>query len=470
MSNIIVIGIAGGSGSGKTTLMKNLIARFQDDVTVLSHDNYYRPYEELSIEERKKRMEEVIGSLQEDLLGTSEQLSTSQMNILNDFYGMVDSLSSENSEAMLDTFDKLQSGMKDSFDKANTWWDNAISNALGATDKIKQANDTLFKELQAPLDTYNANINNASISAGNAIDQITKKVNDITNATNGLADSFKAVNTSIQAMLDLLQGSEQTLNDFKAKYAELVNQNSEYIPQLENLRAQLNEKNKETAQGGKGTTTSTSSNSSNGKGNSDGKNDNNNFGGSGYSRDELMKGIAFAIFNHEWDSGWGDDPQRRDKLIKAYGEDFADDVQNYINIHWHDDSVFYPDFERSKKFWSTTLVGYDTGGYTGEWSGGSGKLALLHSKEIVLNTSDTQNILKAVESVRAMTAAMKGATLAEAVGSISSIGKSIETANSKVDQNVNITAEFPNATSADEIREAILGLNNQVLHYTHRKA
>lgn len=54
MSNIIVIGIAGGSGSGKTTLMKNLINRFQDDVTVLSHDNYYRPYEEMSIEERRK--------------------------------------------------------------------------------------------------------------------------------------------------------------------------------------------------------------------------------------------------------------------------------------------------------------------------------------------------------------------------------------------------------------------------------
>lgn len=54
MSKIIVIGIAGGSGSGKTTLMNNLIKRFQDDVTVLSHDNYYRPYEELSIEERKK--------------------------------------------------------------------------------------------------------------------------------------------------------------------------------------------------------------------------------------------------------------------------------------------------------------------------------------------------------------------------------------------------------------------------------
>lgn len=53
MANIIVIGIAGGSGSGKTTLMKNLIARFGDDVTVLSHDNYYRPFEELSMEDRK---------------------------------------------------------------------------------------------------------------------------------------------------------------------------------------------------------------------------------------------------------------------------------------------------------------------------------------------------------------------------------------------------------------------------------
>ena len=54
MPNIIVLGIAGGSGSGKTTLTKNLIERFRDDITVLSHDNYYRPYDEIPIEERKK--------------------------------------------------------------------------------------------------------------------------------------------------------------------------------------------------------------------------------------------------------------------------------------------------------------------------------------------------------------------------------------------------------------------------------
>ncbi len=51
-NDILVIGIAGGTGSGKTTLMKNLIARFGDVVTVLSHDNYYRRHDELTYEQR----------------------------------------------------------------------------------------------------------------------------------------------------------------------------------------------------------------------------------------------------------------------------------------------------------------------------------------------------------------------------------------------------------------------------------
>ena len=50
--NILVIGIAGGTGSGKTTLMNNLIGTYGDQVTVLSHDNYYRRRDELTYEQR----------------------------------------------------------------------------------------------------------------------------------------------------------------------------------------------------------------------------------------------------------------------------------------------------------------------------------------------------------------------------------------------------------------------------------
>ena len=52
MEKILVIGIAGGSGSGKTTLMKRLVEQFGDDVTVVSHDNYYRRHDELTYEQR----------------------------------------------------------------------------------------------------------------------------------------------------------------------------------------------------------------------------------------------------------------------------------------------------------------------------------------------------------------------------------------------------------------------------------
>lgn len=52
--NILVIGIAGGSGSGKTTLMKNIMKRFNDNIAVLSHDNYYRAHDELPYEQRSK--------------------------------------------------------------------------------------------------------------------------------------------------------------------------------------------------------------------------------------------------------------------------------------------------------------------------------------------------------------------------------------------------------------------------------
>ena len=52
MKDILVIGIAGGSGSGKTTLMKNLIEKFSGNITVISHDNYYKRLDDMTYEQR----------------------------------------------------------------------------------------------------------------------------------------------------------------------------------------------------------------------------------------------------------------------------------------------------------------------------------------------------------------------------------------------------------------------------------
>ena len=68
MDKILVIGIAGGSGSGKTTLMKRLVEQFGDDVTVVSHDNYYRRHDELTYEERCLINYDEPASLETDLM------------------------------------------------------------------------------------------------------------------------------------------------------------------------------------------------------------------------------------------------------------------------------------------------------------------------------------------------------------------------------------------------------------------
>ena len=67
-NNILVIGIAGGTGSGKTTLMNNLIQRYGDAVTVLSHDNYYKRHDELPLEQREKLNYDEPDALETDLM------------------------------------------------------------------------------------------------------------------------------------------------------------------------------------------------------------------------------------------------------------------------------------------------------------------------------------------------------------------------------------------------------------------
>ena len=68
MNDILVIGIAGGTGSGKTTLMDNLVKRFGDDVTVLSHDNYYRRRDDMTLEERSRVNYDEPAALETDLM------------------------------------------------------------------------------------------------------------------------------------------------------------------------------------------------------------------------------------------------------------------------------------------------------------------------------------------------------------------------------------------------------------------
>lgn len=129
--------------------------------------------------------------------------------------------------------------------------------------------------------------------------------------------------------------------------------------------------------------------------------------------------------------------------------------------------------------------GYDTGGYTGifadtgmytgEWPNGStranGKLAFLHQKELVLNAHDTENFLDAIEIVRSLneTLDLGALSMSKGIGNLSIAGLKSEMPQS-LDQNVTITAEFPNVQNRSEIEAAFENLVNRAAQYANRKS
>lgn len=54
MKDAIIIGIAGGTGSGKSTMINRIKEKFSDEITILSHDFYYKQHSDIPFEERKK--------------------------------------------------------------------------------------------------------------------------------------------------------------------------------------------------------------------------------------------------------------------------------------------------------------------------------------------------------------------------------------------------------------------------------
>lgn len=122
-------------------------------------------------------------------------------------------------------------------------------------------------------------------------------------------------------------------------------------------------------------------------------------------------------------------------------------------------------------------LSYDTGGYTGTW-GNEGRLAFLHQKELVLNASDTENMLQAVDLVRnipdaifkSIEAILDGNASAaiNLMGSKLSVPAAVASATT-VEQDVHITAEFPNVREAREIEEALNSLIDDAAQYSQRR-
>ena len=110
---------------------------------------------------------------------------------------------------------------------------------------------------------------------------------------------------------------------------------------------------------------------------------------------------------------------------------------------------------------------FDTGGYTGSW-GPEGRLAMLHQKELVLNASDTENMLQAISLVRDIIQHIDlSAAMASTRGGFSL--NALNDTTTALEQQVSIEANFPNVQDRYEIEAAFNNLINTASQFANRK-
>ena len=216
------------------------------------------------------------------------------------------------------------------------------------------------------------------------------------------------------------------------------------------------------------------------------------------------KGIAEAIVRLDNFGGWGKGDTRieriNNKFKKVNDKTAYSVVQDYVEklLSGAVDNSFTKKQLRNNYKYSH----FDTGGYTGDWAGNMGKMAMLHKKELILNAKDTINILEAVKLLRIFAddyykvqkeissssssssaapapmienlATMMTSAIAinmnKMISSFEPISRGIEslTTEEKSDIiNIEINADFPNANSAKEIEKAFLELTNIATQRVH---
>lgn len=117
--------------------------------------------------------------------------------------------------------------------------------------------------------------------------------------------------------------------------------------------------------------------------------------------DATIQGIASAIYC--WGgskSGWGDDPDRKQRFTEKFGADNAKKIQDYINAHYNDNSLYdywvRSGYSSLSQFYYSAFKNGGLADYTGvAWLDGTP-----NKPEMVLNASDTSNFIALKDAMK----------------------------------------------------------------------
>lgn len=364
---------------------------------------------------------------------------------------------SETAQNFQKNFQQILEEMGGNANDFNSAYSDQLINLVAIEGSFTETTAEMFAKLNEALIRYKGNIGNISNEIGVSYDQLSDKVDRLTQANEELQNkatlAIDEIWNKVSELRDVTEAQTAWTKEIyntiaaiqKLASATAVQKYNEAVGSINKLGA-TGSWSGGTGSGGSGT--GTNRNVSSNISTTTPSTPNTSAGSTGRIRKQL---------------GQFDSSSRTYKLMTMNGAVYeGGGWWNYPSGMKRQIESLAADYSRSQ------LKHYDTGGYTGDW-GSDGRLAVLHQKELVLNQEDTKNMLAAVQSIRelapSMIAEMRARISGTAAASQSLFGSRYSGMRSVFDrkatelaQSVQINADFPGVRDAIEIKEALESL------------
>lgn len=341
----------------------------------------------------------------------------------------------------------------DLIDKFNNTYAKDLDDMTQNTTNFEDELRKLLDQAQRDFDNYKDKVQNVASETGTTLDNLAQETDKVSEATDQLRERGDEAKDTLWNMIDAAQNA----SDGYLTLAQSIWDTVEALRALASQQAQF------------------AASSSSKDNSSKGYDPNTDYSG------VIMDGIA---------NGWLEYGSKEYKELTSQRENKIDDMgltKEYFGTRGdaadnrYKDSTSVGQYESEeewkKKMQALGVPGFATGGYTGIFD--DAKLAFLHQKELVLNQSDTENILAAVQAVRTIGTdlfkSIEKSLDGNAIAAMALMGQKLNPVatapiQDSIEQTVHIDkVEFPNVTSRTEIEEAFISLTNDAAQWARRK-
>lgn len=362
---------------------------------------------------------------------------------------------SETAQNFQKNFQRILEEMGGNANDFNSAYSDQLINLVAIEGSFTETTAEMFAKLNEALTKYKGNIGNISSEIGVSYDQLSDKVDRLTQANeelqNKATSAIDEIWNKISELQDVTEAQAAWTKEIYNTIAAIQKLASETATAVQKYNEAVGSINKLGATG-----------SWSGGAGSGGSGSGTGSGYQGGSTNTLT--TTSSAGTYYW--------IQNDTIVSRYFKKKEDAIawinarpEYGLNRSTTLKSGSFLDYSNST---SGRIMKYATGGYTGDW-GSDGRLAVLHQKELVLNQEDTKNMLAAVQSIRelapSMIAEMRARISGAAAASQSLFGSRYSGMRSAFDrkatelaQSVQINADFPGVRDAIEIKEALESL------------